>query len=217
MYRKDLKLHFRSGNFLEDNNGRFGQFIADHELEYTVDMDNNSCEDVFDHIRSFLRGMGALDNEIVRGACGIVFAGGYDTTTTQMIQDIGEFTPNQEVEQRIESEVNIQMGNYMQVDRVQDKQNWESRYWDLQKEYQEKMLEMKAKISRLENPDQEELTPEEKNHIQWHAQQNGGSLDVVSPEEEVHEEEVHDEVNHVVDDTRDDDYKAFELDHKHSY
>ena len=74
-------------------------------------------------------------------------------------------------------------------------------------------VEMKVKISRLENPDNEELTPEEKNHIQWHAQQNGGSLDVVSSEEE----EVHDEVNGVADDTRDDDHKAFELDHKHSY
>ena len=55
---------------------------------------------------------------MIRGACGIVFAGGYDTTTTQMIREIGEFTPNHEVEERIESEVNIQMGSYMQVDRT---------------------------------------------------------------------------------------------------
>ena len=100
MYRKELILKFRAGNYLEDNSGRFGQFVRDHEMEYMVDMEPNSCEDVFDHIRSFLKGMGALDNEIVRGACNIVFAGGYDSSTMELIRELGEFTPNNEVESK---------------------------------------------------------------------------------------------------------------------
>jgi len=242
MYRKELTLKFRAGNYVEDNNGNFGQFVPDHQLEYMVDMDNNSCESVFEHIKSFLKGMGALDVEIVRGACGIAFSPGYDETTRNLVREIGEFTPNNEVEERIETEVGIQVGSYMQVDRLQDRQTWENRYWDLQKEYQEKMLEMKAKISRLENPDEEDFTLEEKHHLEWHAQQNNGVLNVVNAVDEPSEEVVEEKETspHVVqagDDVLspeefDRQYEAhydemypqeeterqpFELDHKHSY
>ena len=183
--RRDVTLSYRFGYY--ENN----QFFPYQEVNYNVDVENRSYTELFDHFTKFLRSIGATEEEIVRGACDITFLGGRDSTITEMVRQIGNFTPNDEVENHIRSQVEVQLSTYMSIDRNNDKNKWENKYWDLQKEYQEKMMEMKAKISRLENPDNKQYTEEELNHMEWHAQQNGGTVYVSEPNLETNADDEH--------------------------
>jgi len=174
-YRRDVTLSYRSG-YYKDGSGNNRPFVPYQEVNYNVDIENRSLTELFNHFSRFLMSIGATEEEIVRGACDIVFLGGRDSSVTQMIREIGNFTPNNEVQDHIDTQVNIQLSTYMEIDRNNDRDTWESKYWNLQTEFQEKIMEMKAKISRLENPDNKQYTEEELNHMEWHAQKNGGTV-----------------------------------------
>lgn len=212
-YRKDVTLSYRSG-YYKDGSGNNRPFVPYQEVNYNVDIENRSLIELFNHFSRFLMSIGATEEEIVRGACDIVFLGERNSSVTQMIREIGNFTPNNEVQDHIDTQVNIQLSTYMEIDRNNDKDAWESKYWNLQTEFQEKIMEMKAKISRLENPDNKQYTEEELNHMEWHAQQNGGTVYVSennsetdTDDENTHHIEKSDELELDINE----DFKPFEL------
>jgi len=212
-YRRDVTLSYRSG-YYKDGSGNNRPFVPYQEVNYNVDIENRSLTELFNHFSRFLMSIGATEEEIVRGACDIVFLGGRDSSVTQMIREIGNFTPNNEVQDHIDTQVNIQLSTYMEIDRNNDRDTWESKYWNLQTEFQEKIMEMKAKISRLENPDNKQYTEEELNHMEWHAQKNGGTVYVSennsetdTDDENTHHIEKSDELELDINE----DFKPFEL------
>jgi len=212
-YRRDVTLSYRSG-YYKDGSGNNRPFVPYQEVNYNVDIENRSLTELFNHFSKFLMSIGATEEEIVRGACDIVFLGGRDSSVTQMIREIGNFTPNNEVQDHIDTQVNIQLSTYMEIDRNNDRDTWESKYWNLQTEFQEKIMEMKAKISRLENPDNKQYTEEELNHMEWHAQKNGGTVYVSennsetdTDDENTHHIEKSDELELDINE----DFKPFEL------
>lgn len=191
MYKKEIAFRYKSGNtnFVDTSTNQNVPEFNDIEIETTLNQDNASVETIFEYFRRFLLSIGYIDSDIVIAACDIVFSDSLDSHSKEIVREYGNFTPSDEINEKIETEVQIRLKNYIDVDKINDRNTWENKYWELRDEYQEKILELNAKLSRYEKPDSKEYTKEEMNHIEYVAQKNGGVLNISTPLEEDENEE----------------------------
>jgi hypothetical protein len=135
-YKATLKVHF-------DTEWTYTGGIYDDETlpeeHYTFEIptqDINSIQ-LFRFFANVALVMGHNDVGIMKGACALAF------------NDMR----SQEDMRKVAEEYDLKL--------AEDKNQWEDQYWELYKETQEKIADLKAKLSRYEQPDNPQYTDEE--------------------------------------------------------
>ena len=114
------------------------QNLPEQQIIMQAPAEDLSTIQLFSLFRNFLLSIGYNEFSVMQGACNLAF------------NDCN----NEESMKKIAEEYDLTMNEL-------SKDNWEERYWELQKETQKQILDLKAKLSRLENPDNPNYTDEE--------------------------------------------------------
>ena len=157
-------------------------------LEFPVE-DLNTTQ-IFQAFSNFMLSMGYAELSIMKGACYVAFnemrreedmkkvAAEYDLVMAEelpeIIEDRLKFEKEliEEEHQKKVHDLEVEIINLSSLASLRENTNleekslvWEKRYWDYKKNAEKEIRDLKAKLSRLENPDNPQYTDEEMNAL----------------------------------------------------
>jgi hypothetical protein len=121
------------------------EFLPEEHITMQVPAQDLNTIQLFHLWRNFLLSIGHNQNGIDKGALSLVFS---------------EFRDMEDMRKAAE-EYDLKLTEDIAADEVNRENHWEERYWKIKHNSEKQIRDLKAKISRLENPDNPNYTDEE--------------------------------------------------------
>lgn len=142
-YKSILKVQFDAEFVNQSSYGVFDDEILPEE-HYTFEIPTHdlSATQLFRFFGTVARTMGHNEVSIMKGACSLAFN---DMRSEEDMRKVAE-----EFDLKMVEDIQVPVDN-----------TWEQRYWETRKNAQEQIADLKARLSRYEQPDNPEYTEEE--------------------------------------------------------
>lgn len=161
-----VKFIFKSSDDNFRYNPSFNTLLPDQSITVESSCAELSIHQYFELFKRFLFSVGFDEHQVMKGATELTF---------------NEYT-SQEVMKKIAEEYDLIMAEDL-PDLIEERmkqekewieetnESWEKRYWEYKKNTEKEILDLKAKISRLENPDAEQYTDYEMDAMEHAAEE----------------------------------------------
>lgn len=124
------------------------EMIPEQHLTLECPIEEWSATQIFQTFSNFMMAMGYNELSIMKGACSVAFNPSRSDEQVKKVAYEYDFVPADEFAETVSEYRNVA-------------EQWEQRYNDLKKMFDQKIIDLKAKISRLQNPDNPQYTDEE--------------------------------------------------------
>lgn len=157
-YKAKLTFKFDSewemtGDIYDDQN------VPEQHLSLELPAEDLSTTQIFQAFYNFMMAMGYSEVSIMTGACSVAFNERRSEENMKKIASEYDLIMTEELPKILEDRLNIEKKWNEQNQPEPDA--WEKRYWEYRKNTNAQIHDLKAKISRLENPDNPQYTDEE--------------------------------------------------------
>lgn len=141
MYSAQITLQYNSkwdykGGIYDD------EMLPEENITFEVPAQDLSAGQLFNLFNKFMLSMGYAEVSIMKGACSLAFN---EMRSEEDMRKVAE-----EFDLVMKEDIQVPVDN-----------TWEQRYWETRKNAQEEIADLKARLSRYEQPDNPEYTEEE--------------------------------------------------------
>lgn len=147
------KLTFKFDSKWEMTGGVYDdQVVPEQNLTMECPVHDWNTSQLFQAFSNFMYAMGHSELGIMKGACSVAFSDMRSKENMQKVAEEYDLVLSEDLPELINEGIEVQK-NFSN--------EWESRYWGYKKNAEKQIRDLKAKISRMENPDDPQYTEEE--------------------------------------------------------
>lgn len=153
MYKAKLTIKFDSE--WEPTRGIYDEdMVPEQHLTMECPIEDWNTSQIFQTFSNFMMAMGHNEISIMKGACSVAFNEYRNQEQMKKVAEEYDLIIAEELPEIIEERLKLEK-------ELENPDHWEKRYWEYAKQAEAEIRKLKAKISRLENPDNPQYTEDE--------------------------------------------------------